>query len=319
MKTKPKILFFEHEGFSPEALAKLRDVFQVDYCDIEDLEKVRDKKNVVGIFVRLKSRIDETVIDRLSNLKFVVSPTTGHSHLDLEAMHKRGIQVVSLKGEAEFLGSVTATAELTWGLILSLTRRIPQAVNHVACGGWSRDLFRGFDLAGRTLGIVGYGRLGRIIEEYARAFRMNVLVNDISPRVPVFGQMVSLERLMAESDIVTVHVDVNPESRNMFGDAEFSRMKRSAFFVNTSRGELIDEDALIRALRQNRLAAAAIDVIQGEQSGPANSPLLRSRTEFQDRLLVTPHIGGASWDSMARTENFIIAKVLRQGFGVADH
>lgn len=314
----PVVLFLEHAGFSPEAFAKLREVVDVAFCEIENLDSFEDKDRVAGLFVRLKSYIDDTVFDHLPNLKFVISATTGHNHLDLDAMVRRSIRVISLKGETEFLSSITATAELTWGLILSLTRRIPQAVNHVAIGGWDRDALRGLDLSGRTLGIVGYGRLGRIIEDYARVFRMKVLINDIASRNPTYGQMVPLKQLLAESDIVTVHVDANPGSVNMFGEAEFRRMKPTAFFVNTSRGELVDEDALIRALREGCLAAIATDVIRDEQSGRANSPLLRARAEFQERLLVTPHIGGASWDSMAKTENFIVAKVLNEGFGGAD-
>jgi D-3-phosphoglycerate dehydrogenase len=308
----PVVLFLEHEAFSPEALTKLSAAFNVVYCDIDNLDKIVGKNNVVGIFVRLRSYIDDTVFNHLPNLKFVISPTTGHNHLDLEAMRRRAIRVVSLKGETVFLDSVTATAELTWGLILSLTRRIPQALNHVASGGWNRDAFRGVDLSGKTLGIVGYGRLGRIIEDYARAFRMNVLINDIAPRDPVFGKAVALDHLLTESDIVTVHVDINPSSVNMFGDAQFRNMKRSAYFINTSRGELIDEDALIRALKKGSIAAAATDVIRDEQTGRANSPLINACAALQGRLLVTPHIAGASWDSMSKTEDFIISKVLNE-------
>jgi D-3-phosphoglycerate dehydrogenase len=308
---KPLVLFLEHEGFSEQAKAKLSEHFDVAYSNITDLGDFKGKAHVYGLFVRLKSRIDSTVFDHFPHLKFIISPTTGHDHLDLDAMRNRGIHMVSLKGEAEFLASVTATAELTWGLILSLTRRIPQALNHVAAGGWERDLFRGIDLSGRTLGIVGYGRLGQIIEKYAHAFRMKMLINDIEPRDPKYGRLVPLNRLLSESDIVTVHVDVNPTSVNMFGESEFRRMKPSALFINTSRGELVDEDALVRALRERRLAAAAIDVIREEQSGRSDSALLRARIELQGQLLVTPHIGGASWDSMAKTENFIVEKLLR--------
>lgn len=311
MVIKPIVLFLESEGFSEQALANLREKFDVAYCNINELDRFRTKERVKGLFVRLMSRIDETVFARFPNLRFVISPTTGHNHLDLEAMHNRGIHIVSLKDEAEFLASVAATAELTWGLILSLTRRIPQALNHVESGEWDRDLFRGIDLSGRTLGIVGYGRLGRIIEKYAQAFSMKVLINDIEPRDPVYGQMAPLNRLLAESDIVTVHVDFNPSSVNMFGEAEFRYMKPTAYFVNTSRGELVDEDALVAALRECRLAGAATDVIREEQSGRADSALLCALNELQDRLLVTPHIGGASWDSMTKTENFIVEKLIR--------
>lgn len=304
------ILFLEYDGFSPEALAKLREVFDVAFCCIENLDRFEEKERVAGLFVRLKSRIDDTVFDHLPNLKFVISPTTGHNHLDLDAMVRRSIQVISLKGETEFLGSITATAELTWGLILSLTRRIPQAINHVAMGGWDRDTLRGLDLSGRILGIVGYGRLGRIIEDYARVFRMKVLINDTAIRSPIYGQMVPLMQLLSESDIVTVHVDVNPGSVNMFSEAEFRCMKATAFFINTSRGELVNELSLVKALEENWIAGAAVDVIDNEHLGHTSSPLYRLKNSLEGKLLITPHIGGASRDSMLKTEMFIVNKLL---------
>lgn len=317
MKSKPVILFLESEGFSPDALSNLSSSFDVVFCTLENLPAISSTENIEGLFVRLKFYIDDSVLNYLPNLKFVISPTTGHSHLDTVALERRKIKLVSLKGETAFLSSITATAELTWGLILSLTRLIPSAVSHVAAGGWDRDKFRGIDLAGRTLGIVGYGRLGQIVESYANAFRMNVLIYDIAPRVPVFGQSVSLTQLLGNSDIVTVHVDVNPNSVNMFSDDAFCCMKRSSLFINTSRGELIDEHALIRALNSGQISAAATDVVRDEQTGLSASPLMRSLAELQGRLLITPHIGGASLDSMSKTENFIVTRVLEMGLGVA--
>lgn len=290
----------------------LSERFDIDFCSIEELDSFRSKERVVGLFVRLKSKIDDDVLKYFSNLRFLISPTTGLNHLDLEAINRRKVKVISLKGETAFLKSIAATAELTWGLILSLTRKIPQALNHVSMGHWDRDSYRGIDLAGRTLGIVGYGRLGQIIESYAQAFRMKVLINDIAPCEPLIGKNVPLKQLLSESDIITVHVDVNSGSMNMFGESEFRCMKSTAFFINTSRGELVDEDSLIRALREGSLAAAALDVIRDEQSGWTASPLYQVQSEFRERLLVTPHIGGASSDSMAQTEIFIVSKVLNE-------
>jgi D-3-phosphoglycerate dehydrogenase / 2-oxoglutarate reductase len=310
MSQKPAIAFLEHAGFDAEALSLLQTSYDVHMCDIDDPASLDAAGDAAGLFVRLKSKIDKDVLDQFPSLRFVMSPTTGHNHLDLTEFARRGIQVVSLKGESDFLNSITATAELTWGLILSMTRHIPAAIAHVADSGWDRDQFRGLDLSGRILGIVGYGRLGRIIETYAHAFRMRILVHDIEPRDPEFGQLVDFETLLEQSDIVTMHVDVNPSNLNLFDEAAFRRMKPTAFFINTSRGELVDEASLVLALKENRLAAAATDVIRDEQTDRQKSPLLQARTDLGARLLITPHIGGASLDSMAKTEHFIVLKLL---------
>ncbi len=315
MKNRPIVLFLENADFSTKALLKLEEVFDTAFCSFQDLESYIEKERVVGLFVRLKFYIDDNVIKNFRNLKFIISPTTGLNHLDTSAIAQRKISVVSLKGESEFLSSITATAELTWGLILSLTRLIPSALDHVASGEWDRDRFRGIDLAGRTLGIVGYGRLGHIIEKYASAFRMRVLIYDAAPSIPNFGENVSFEKLLRESDVVTVHVDVNPGSLSLFNERAFKCMKASALFINTSRGEIVDEAALLQALLSRQIAAAAIDVLRDEQTGLPGNPLLQSLPELKGRLLITPHIGGASFDSMAKTEDFIVKKVIDMGFG----
>jgi len=314
MSTKPVVLFLEFEGFNSEALFRLQSSFEVLFCAIEDIQEIQNVQDIVGLFVRLKSYIDDSLLNLLPSLKFVMTPTTGHNHLNLSALDRRGIRLVSLKGESAFLSSITATAELTWGLILSLTRLIPSALDHVASGEWDRDRFRGIDLAGRTLGIVGYGRLGRIIEKYASAFRMRVLIYDAAPSIPNFGENVSFEKLLRESDVVTVHVDVNPGSLSLFNERAFKCMKASALFINTSRGEIVDEAALLQALLSRQIAAAAIDVLRDEQTGLPGNPLLQSLPELKGRLLITPHIGGASFDSMAKTEDYIVTKVLNLGF-----
>ena len=311
---KKIILFLEWEGFSSEALEQLQTVFDAAYCEIEDIANFVGKELVQALFVRLGSYIDASVLHHLPNLELLISPTTGHTHLDLKEIQRRGIKLLSLKGESDFLSSITATAELTWGLVLSLTRKIPQALTHTKSGGWQRDLFRGYDLSGRTIGIVGYGRIGCIIEQYAQAFRMNILVHDTISCIPRFGKFTSFSKLLAGSDLVTVHVDVNPSSVNMFGDTEFKQMKHGAYFINTSRGEIVCESALLHALRSGRLKGAAIDVIRDETSWLNSSSMednwLINYALTHSNLLITPHIGGATVDAMDKTEIFITSKAI---------
>ena len=150
-----KLLIAEAEGFSPEALTRLREFADVDTRDLSRAELLASVHDVDVLWVRLRNRIDARVMAAAPRLKVIVTNTTGVNHIDLEEAARRKIRVVSLKGETDFLRSIRATAELTIGLLLSLTRHIPAAAAHVANGGWDRYPFKGNDLYGRTAGIVG--------------------------------------------------------------------------------------------------------------------------------------------------------------------
>ena len=219
--------------------------------------------------MRLRHRIDRQVFDAASRLKILVSPTTGLNHIDLEEAARRGIQVISLRGEVEFLKDVRATAELTMGLLLSLVRHIPAAVADTRRGSWDRDTFQGRELYGKTAGVVGYGRLGQIVARYLQAFDMRVLVADpdIDPEDLGPGlSRVPLSKLLAESDVVTLHVNLCDDTYGFFGREQFATMRPGGWFINTSRGELIDEQALLDFLQSGHLAGAALDVLCDERS-----------------------------------------------------
>jgi D-3-phosphoglycerate dehydrogenase len=249
-------------------------------------------------------------------LKTIVTPTTGLNHIDLNEAHRRGITVLSLQGETEFLNDIRATAEHTVGLMLSLLRRVPSAVGDVQKGNWDRDLFKGHELFAKTIGIIGYGRLGRIVAKYLRAFDARILVSDphfdqatLDPGISAVG----LDDLLQESNIVSLHVSLSDRTRSFFGKEQFSKMKPGGWFVNTARGELIDEMALLDALRSGQLAGAALDVLCGEhQNVMENHPLVAYVREH-DNLLITPHIGGCTLESMEKTEMFMAKKLCAIG------
>lgn len=267
------------------------------------------------LLTRLAHRIDGEVLAAASRLRAVVTPTTGLTHIDLEAAAQRGVAVLSLRGETAFLDRVTATAELAWGLLISLSRRLPEVFAHTQGGGWNRDLLRGHELQGRILGLVGLGRLGRMMARYGLAFRMRVLACDPAPgsAVPAEVERVPLERLLAESDVISVHASLTDASRGLIDGAAFARMKPGALFINTARGELVDEAALLAALNFGRVGAAALDVLAGEPfAGPEvlrAHPLAAFARAHPGRLLLTPHIGGATFESMAATEVFMAERL----------
>jgi len=264
------------------------------------------------LWIRLRHQIDAEVLAVARRLKVIASPTTGLDHVDVEEAERRGIRLLSLHGEREFLKHIHATAEHTVGLILALVRDLPGAIVHVRAGGWNRDLFRGTQLYGKTAGVVGYGRLGGIAADYLKAFGMRMLVSDPSAEVASLApglNLVPLSDLLREADIVTLHVDLRKETRGFFGRREFAAMKEGSWLINTSRGELVDETALLEALCSGRLAGAAVDVLSGERSTGMGSHPLVVYACTHDNLIITPHIGGCTAESMEASEVFLAGKL----------
>ena len=253
-----------------------------------------------------------------THLKGIATPATGLNHVDLEAAQQRNIQVLSLRGETQFLQNIYATAEHTLALTFALLRNIPAACLHVSEGGWNRDLFRGRELHGKTAGVIGYGRVGRMVARYLQALGMRVLATD--PKldkadVDSTGSdagilIVPMQELLGKADLVSLHVALSAETNGMFGRAEFAQMKPGAWLVNTSRGELVDEQALLSALQTGRLTGAALDVLCEERSSGMGSHPLVEYARHNDNLIVTPHIGGCTSESMHATEDFLADRVV---------
>lgn len=309
---RPKLLVTESNRFSVEAVQRLRETTEVTLADLDRPALLDSVVDAEVLWIRLRHQIDKEVFDRATNLRFIASPTTGLNHIDLEEADRRGVGVISLRGEVDFLRQIRATAEHTMALIFSMLRNLTDAIEDVQAGHWDRDRYRGRELHEKTIGIVGYGRLGRLVAKYAAAFDARVLVCDPnvdSSDLPAEVESVSLESLLAQSDIVTLHVNLSDKTIGFFGKECFDRMPVGSWFVNTSRGELIDEKALIDSLSDGRLRGAALDVLSDEQStGMGDHSVVRYAKEHAN-LLITPHIGGCTTESMAKTEIFLAEKL----------
>lgn len=314
MPTRVKVLMAEPDGFSPRAMEALGRFAEVRLAGGDYRSLLAGAAWADILWVRLRHAIDRAVMDSAPRLRAIVSPTTGLNHIDLDEAGRRGIEVVSLQGETAFLRNIRATAELTVGLMLSLLRRIPAAVEHVRDGAWDRDQFRGHELAGLTVGLVGYGRLGSLVARYLQAFDARVLVTDPAVSAAALApglKLLSLDELLASSGMVSLHASYSKANERMIGEAQFAAMRPGAWFVNTARGELVDETALIGALESGRLAGAAVDVLAGEQQQqtPGEVPVLVDYARRHRNLLVTPHIGGCTVESMEKTELFMTGKL----------
>jgi D-3-phosphoglycerate dehydrogenase len=307
-----KILVSESSNFSPAAAQLLQQAGRVIWADLDRPQLLSSVSDVSILWVRLRHQIDREVIDAAPCLRAIATPTTGLNHIDLACAERRGIRVLSLRGETAFLEKIFATGEHTLALILALVRHVPQSARHVTDGGWNRDLFCGSELHGKTAGIVGLGRVGRMVANYLQALGMKVVAADPGMNEsPMRGvELIPLNHLLAESDLVTLHVSLTGETQGFFGKDEFAGMKAGAWFVNTSRGELLDESALLASLLDGRIAGAALDVLCGEHATGMKKHPLVAYARAHDNLLITPHIGGCTAESMAHTEEFLAEKVV---------
>lgn len=312
-----RILITESSAYSKKALDIYRKLGEVTLID-GNLEEIKSHLCEVDVLVvKLKFTWSEPLLTQAKSLKYIVTSTTGLNHIQLPL--NSDIKIVSLKGEVDFLRTITPTAELTWGLIISLMRNLPAAINGVKGLGWDRNKFIGQELFGKTIGIVGYGRLGSMIAKYAVAFGLSVKVFDSELSsvncLPEGIEFLDLDSLLKASDIVTLHIPLVESNVNFINENRLSLMKKTAVLVNTSRGEILDETYLLNMLEQDLLSGAALDVLSDEVSGKINwmqgNELVNSN-KLGGRLLITPHIGGACFDSMERTEEFVANKLLSE-------
>ena len=306
------ILNAEPLGYSAEARSILSGMGNVTEKEMSRLQLLEELSEFDVLIVRLAHQIDREVIDAGRRLRAIVSATTGLDHIDVAYARERGITVLSLQGETEYLREVRATAEHTWALLLCLLRNIVPASRAVAQGRWDRDAFRGHELFGKRLGIVGLGRLGEKVVRYGQAFGMPVAAFDplISDWMDGVRRENNLNDLLSTSDILSLHIPLTDETVGLIGAAELALLPPGAVLVNTSRGRIIDETALIEALESRHLAGAALDVVSGERDSDnhVKSQLL-NYARRHDNLLITPHIGGATHESMAKTEVFMAQKL----------
>ncbi len=318
-----RILVIEPALHGPSARRIIEEIGDVDYVRYENHEtllRLAAQGSYEAVFTTLGVPMDASVLDAFRSLRWIVTPTTGLDHIDTSEAAKRSIRVISLRGELDFLETVHATAEHTWALLLALTRRIPSGVQDVLAGNWRRESFIGSEVNGKTLGILGCGRLGRMVARYGLAFGMRVLAFDHnSESIGKAGAGVEqrdLSSLLSGSDVLSIHLPLNTDTRGFLSRERIFSIKRGALLLNTARGELLDEAALVEALETGHLSGAALDVLTGDSSWSdkaADNPLIGHARHY-DNLLITPHVGGCTYESMEKTSKFIaerFAKMVR--------
>lgn len=307
----PVALYYRILQYQPENLQFLREHFQL----VELLNPDEDQGEILAkidlCFAPLGYYLGRDKMERCPRLRAIATNTTGVPHIDMGEAATRGIKVFSLKDETDFLKTITPTAEHTWGLLLALMRRSPWAYTSVLDGTWNRRPFGAPSMLSRmSLGLVGCGRLGHMVGRYGQAFGMKVSFFDpYLPEIPSgFEKMRTLEELVAGVDVVSLHAPAQECTYKMINRGIFLNFKPGSYFINTARGELVDEEALLEMLQSGHLTGAALDVLDGEfiPGFQVSSHPLVAYAREHDNLFLTPHIGGSTVDAWRETEGRVI-------------
>jgi D-3-phosphoglycerate dehydrogenase / 2-oxoglutarate reductase len=305
-----KILCPEPESFSRNGLDYARSFsYLLDKkLNQEEFEKIAPKFDAV--LVRFNTRIDASILNPQSSIKAVISPTTGLDHINLELAKKNGVKVFHLRGQKEFLRGISATAELTIGLMLSILRKIPQSFSDVKNGVWESGPYTGNEVYGKTIGIIGCGRLGSKVAIVAASLGMKVISYD--PFITHFPKGVTrknnISDLFNQSDIISLHIPLSKETKYFISDKEINQMKDGVVIINTSRGLIIDTSSLLLGLKTGKVLSAALDVIEGEHLKQGIQHPLVNYARNNNNLLITPHIGGTTFESVEKTDLFILKR-----------
>jgi D-lactate dehydrogenase len=315
-----RVAFFEIEPWEEKYLRSRMAAMGLDgkihpcfYPDRLTLAHASALADVEAVSIFIYSRVRDDLLQALPRLKLVLTRSTGYDHIDLEACRRHNITVCHVPRYGE-----TTVAEHTFALILALSRKVHKAYLQAQRSDFSIEGLRGFDLYGKTLGVIGTGSIGLHVIRIARGFGMRVLAYDIRPN-PLFADVLGfsytdLDVLLRESDIVSLHIPLTPQTRHLINREAFRKMKRGALLINTGRGALVDTDALLQALEEGILGGAGLDVIEGEEFVKEERALLTSpsaseawRHVVQARLLLrredvvfTPHIAFNSWEALQR-------------------
>ncbi|WP_456321704.1 D-2-hydroxyacid dehydrogenase, partial [Palaeococcus sp. (in: euryarchaeotes)] len=268
--------------------------FEVVYEEYPDEERLLElAKDVDAIIVRSKPKVTRKVIENAPNLKVIGRAGVGLDNIDLDAAKERSIEVVNSPG-----ASSRSVAELAMALMFNVTRKIAFADRKMREGVWAKKQCMGFELDGKTLGIVGFGRIGYNIAKIAKAMGMNLLLYDPYPNFErakeVGGKFVELEELLKESDVVTLHVPLLDSTYHLINEERLKLMKPTAILINAARGPIIDTNALVKALREGWIAGAGLDVFE-EEPLPAGHELTKL-----DNVVLTPHIGASTVEAQMR-------------------
>lgn len=267
-------------------------------------DQIKEKiGNFEIVIVRSRTKITKEMIEKANMCKIIARVGVGLDNIDVDAAKSKGIRVINAVE-----GAMNAVAELVLGLMLSLAREIPRADREIRNGNWLKKELMGSELSGKYLGIVGLGNIGKKLARHAKSLNMNIIGYDVIPIPDDFSREVGLvktdlDTLLSSADYISFHVPFTPETHHLVNSQRLGKMKKTSYIINTSRGEIIDEEALYNALKEGRLAGAALDVFEKE-------PATGNRLATLPNVICTPHIGAQTREAQALAANVIAEKII---------
>lgn len=267
-------------------------------------EQIKEKiGNYEIVIVRSRTKLTKELIEKATTCKIIARVGVGLDNIDVEAAKAKGIRVINAVE-----GAMNAVAELVLGLMLSLAREIPRADREIRNGKWLKKELMGSELSGKYLGIVGLGNIGKKLARHAKSLNMNIIGFDVFPIPDEFSREVGLvkadlDTLLSSADYISFHVPFTPETNHLVNAQRLSKMKKTAYIINTSRGEVIDEEALYNALQEGKIAGAALDVFEKE-------PATGNKLATLPNVICTPHIGAQTREAQALAANVIAEKII---------
>ena len=307
-----RILITESENFSKNAIALLQKKFDVTILDLQTIDELGEIiQDFDVLFVRLRFKLTTEILEKAKKLKYILTATTGLDHIDTGFFENVGGKVISLKGETAFLETIPSTAEHTWALLLSLIKKIPSSFDDVKKGNWNRDNFKGNNLRHKKIGILGLGRVGKQVANFAKAFQMDISYYDVLQIDSEYKAVKTPKELFEWAEIISIHIPYSQGNKNFVDKSLLDCLKSNSVLINTSRGAIWEENYICQLLKQNKIKGIATDVIQNEfdKKTILQNPLIKLANENYN-VIVTPHIAGASFESMEMTEDFIVQKFL---------
>jgi len=324
-----KLAFFEVEDWQEKYLKeKLKNKnYSVKFFEEDiSLKRVKKIKDIDGLGIFIYSQITKEILDELPKLKFIVTMSTGYEHIDINECKKRGIKVCNVPYYGE-----NTVAEHTIGLMLSLSKKIPPSIDRVKKGNFDIEGLEGFDLNGKTLGIIGCGHIGMHVLKIAQAIGMKALVHTRTCDMKIARKhnfrYVSLNELFSSSDVISFHVPLNPATKHMLNMKNIGKIKNGAYVINTSRGGLIETNALIYGLDKGIISGVALDVLEDEENLKEERHLSKKHYSFRERrmlrsnhkllksrdVLITPHTAFFTREARQRILDTTINNIRNNG------
>jgi D-3-phosphoglycerate dehydrogenase / 2-oxoglutarate reductase len=248
-------------------------------------------------------KIDKELLDD-TQVSIINSCSTGLNHIDLDYCKKNNIEIQCHKNDYELINQLPSTSELAFGLMLSLLRNIPECNNHVSNYNWDYTQFMGRQIKDLKIGIIGYGRLGKMMKTYCDAFQAETFIYD--PYVNI--NQISLEDMFQICDVISLHVHVTPETKYMISKKLLGLSKKGLYLINTSRGEIVNEEDIVQSLNNKNLLGYGTDVIEDEFNDITNSPIIKAMNEGKN-IIITPHVGGMTIEGQTKAYKWSINKL----------